>query len=167
MGPVSYNIPESRNRANEHARRTTRVSDRRRPRTQAVSADVHKSDRVKTETLSGGSLDSLVLRSPVSAIPNRSKLCIFKCKNPARDFPNHTDFLRVRGNVPSRQTLPEILPSGPGEHSALECIATFTQNDPIDRRWQPGHTATVNSHCSWTIADRVPILFRNTIPEMP
>jgi len=40
--------------------RTTRVSDRRRPRTQAVSDDVHKSTRVKTETLSGGSLDSLV-----------------------------------------------------------------------------------------------------------
>lgn len=39
---------------------TTRVSDRRRQRTQAVSEDVQKSVNVKTEALSGGSLDSLV-----------------------------------------------------------------------------------------------------------
>jgi len=44
------------------------VSDRRRPRTQAVSDDVHKSTRVKTETLSGGSLDSLVEQSRFAAV---------------------------------------------------------------------------------------------------
>lgn len=38
---------------------TAEVSDRRRQRTQAVSDDVHKFDRVKTETISGGLLDSL------------------------------------------------------------------------------------------------------------
>ena len=36
------------------------MSDRRRQRAQAVSDNVHKSDPVKTETLNGGSLDSLV-----------------------------------------------------------------------------------------------------------
>jgi hypothetical protein len=39
---------------------TPELSDRRWKRAQAVSDDVHKSNRVKTETLSGGSLDSLV-----------------------------------------------------------------------------------------------------------
>src|SRR2546430_9433796 len=50
--------------------RSTRVSDRRRQRAQAVSDDVHKSGRVETETSSGGSLHSLRRRCHA---PHRSE----------------------------------------------------------------------------------------------
>ena len=45
-------------------RRTTKLSDRRWKRAQAVSEAVHESRNVKTETLSGGSLERLV-RYPI------------------------------------------------------------------------------------------------------
>ena len=44
-----------------HRCRTTELSDRRWQRAQAMPNDVHKSDRVKTETLSGGLSPAILL----------------------------------------------------------------------------------------------------------